>query len=444
MSNIPSRELLRLTALLQLEKRARAAGGDELPFVMVNETLAVVRYRQALLWRSAPARCVSAVSGIAVPDPHAPYVVWAGRLCSYLDAQSHQGVVEVVAADIDPAIAADWSEWLPSYLVWIPLALPLGALVLARETPLNEGERNLLALLADAYGHAWKAQLKGRLLREKIVYAGKGRRSVAATLLLALLIGFGFLPVRQSVLAQAEIAPRESFMVRAPLDGVVENVLVKPNETVVQGQTLVTLDPRRLRNQLEVATRAEEAAQAELRQAKQFAVVDQKVRASLPVLQGKLDQQRAEGAYLAEQLGQTEIKAPRSGIAVYDDPNDWIGRPVAIGERMMLIADPDKVEVEARLPAADAIDLEIGGPVWLFLNIEPGRPLDAVLTFVSYKAQQGADGVLAYRAKARLAKDEQLPRIGLKGTAKLYGEQVPLAYAIFRRPMSAARQWLGF
>ncbi len=36
--------------------------------------------------------------------------------------------------------------------------------------------------------------------------------------------------------------------------------------------------------------RAEEAAAAELQQARQFAVVDQKVRATLPVLQGKYDQ----------------------------------------------------------------------------------------------------------------------------------------------------------
>ncbi|MBB4574633.1 efflux RND transporter periplasmic adaptor subunit [Rhizobium lentis] len=444
MSNIPNRELLRLTALIHLEKRARAAGDDELSFVMVNETLAVVRYRQALLWRSAPAGRVIAVSGVAIPDPYAPYLVWASGLCSQLEAQGLEGIHEVVSADVDPRIAVEWAEWLPPYLVWVPLGRPLGALVLARETPLNEGERNLLEVIADAYGHAWRAQLKGRGFRERITGSGKGRRRIAFVLMLAVLFASAFVPVRQSVLAQAEIAPREPFMIRAPLDGVVENILAKPNQTIAEGQTLITLDPRKLRNQLEVATRAKEAAEAELRQAKQFAVVDQKVRASLPVLQGKLDQQMAEVAYLTEQLGQTDIKAPRSGIAVYDDPNDWIGRPVAIGERMMLIADPSRVEVDARLPVADAIDLEVGGPVWLFLNIEPGRPLDAVLTSVSYKAQQGPDGVLAYRVKAQFAEHEQLPRIGLKGTAKLYGERVPLAYAIFRRPISAARQWLGF
>jgi multidrug resistance efflux pump len=443
MSNVPSRELLRLTALLQLEKRARAANGDELPFVMVNETLGVVRYRQALLWRSAPARRVIAVSGLATVDQHAPYVVWASRLCSHLDAEGADGISELTASDVNAEIANEWSQWLPAYLVWIPLSPKLGSLVLAREAPLNEGERNLLTLIADAYAHAWKAQSAGKRWYEKIAAAGTRRRKVIGAVMLLLLAGAGFLPVRQSVLAPAEIVPREPFMVRAPLDGVTESVLVKPNETVAEGQILFRLDPRRLRNQLVVAMRAQDTAEAELRQAKQFAVVDQKIRASLPVLQGKLDQQKAEVAYLAEQLEQTEIKAPRAGMAVFDDPNDWIGRPVVIGERMMLIANPDNVEIEARLPVADAIDLELGGPAWLFLNVEPGTPLNAVLTFVSYKAQQGADGILAYRAKAQLADGEGLPRIGLKGTVKLYGEKAPLAYSIFRRPISAARQWLG-
>ena len=50
--------------------------------------------------------------------------------------------------------------------------------------------------------------------------------------------------------------------------------------------------------------------------------------------------------------------------------------------------------------------------------------------------------VLAYRLKARLT-GEELPRIGLKGTARIYGEPVPLAYAVFRRPFAALRQWAG-
>ena len=36
------------------------------------------------------------------------------------------------------------------------------------------------------------------------------------------------------------------------------------------------------------------------------------------------------------------------------------------------------------------------------------------------------------------------PRIGLHGTAKIYGHPVPLAFYLFRRPIASARRMLGF
>ncbi len=50
---------------------------------------------------------------------------------------------------------------------------------------------------------------------------------VAAALLL---VGAGFFPVRQSVLAPAEIVPRAPAVIRAPFEGVVDSVLAGPNE----------------------------------------------------------------------------------------------------------------------------------------------------------------------------------------------------------------------
>jgi len=52
---------------------------------------------------------------------------------------------------------------------------------------------------------------------------------------------------------------------------------------------------------------------------------------------------------------------------------------------------------------------------------------------------------MAYRLRARFVDDDGAtpPRVGLKGTAKLYGETVPLAVYLFRRPLAAIRQHLG-
>lgn len=443
MSAQPSQQLLRLSLLLQLERRARAASAAEMPFVMVNETLRLVPYRQALLWGGEADPKILAASGVTAPDRNAPLIVDYAALCTAANRAGETAPRQFTASGNPAFDAGAWPAHLPPVVVWAPLSRHAGAaLLLARDEPLADGELRMLEFLADAYDHAWRQVAPRRSLGSwRAVTQGRRSRLGLAAAALALLVAL--LPVRQSALAPAEIVPQEPDVIRAPLEGVVDKVMVRPNQAVAAGDLLFNLDSRRLASQLAAAQGALEATEIELRQARQQAVVDTKARAALPVLQGKSDQQRAELAFLREQMKRVEVRAPRPGVVVLDDPNDWIGRPVAIGERVMLVADPARVEVEARLPVADAMVLPADAPVRLFLNIQPERPLDGVLTRASYQSYQGPDGVLAYRLKARLLPGEAAPRIGLKGSAKIYGERAPLAYTLFRRPLASLRQWLG-
>ena len=52
--------------------------------------------------------------------------------------------------------------------------------------------------------------------------------------------------------------------------------------------------------------------------------------------------------------------------------------------------------------------------------------------------------MLAYDVSATFPPGVVQPRIGLRGSAKIYGERVPLALHLFRRPFAAARQFIGF
>jgi hypothetical protein len=45
--------------------------------------------------------------------------------------------------------------------------------------------------------------------------------------------------------------------------------------------------------------------------------------------------------------------------------------------------------------------------------------------------------------RATIEPGQKLPRIGHRGTAQLIGEWVPLGFYLFRRPIAAARQYLG-
>ncbi|MFM7347050.1 MAG: efflux RND transporter periplasmic adaptor subunit [Tagaea sp.] len=438
--------LRRLSAAIDLQRRARAAGNfEELAFVAANETALLVPYRQAVLltWEGKRLR-PSVASGLARMDRDAPYTVWLAGAFGTMPA--FPSPRRIGADDLPGGEGAQWGQYLPAHAVCVPLARAnerLGALLVARDEPFADAELAALDIAGAAFAHAWSALATKGAWRVARKASRFGR---AATIVLGLAaISAGFVPVRESVLAPAEIVPREAAVVRSALDGVVERVAVRPNEAVRAGQLLATLDARRIDSQIDVARKALEAAEAELRQATQAAVFDPRARAGVASLRGRTEQAAAELAYQLSLRERVEIKAPREGIAVFDDASDFVGRPLAIGERLMLVADPAAIELEIRLPVGDAIRLEPGADVRFFLNIDPQRPIGAALSFAAYRASPGPDGTLSYRLKARFAEDEarERLRIGLKGTARILGEEVPLAIYLFRRPIAAMRQWAG-
>ena len=109
----------------------------------------------------------------------------------------------------------------------------------------------------------------------------------------------------------------------------------------------------------------------------------------------------------------------------------------------MVIADEQAVELEAWLAPADAVPLAAGAPVTLCLNTDPRQPVRAKLRYLAHEAVERPDGQPAYRVRATLEPGSSLPRIGLKGTARLEADTVPAGYWMLRRRMAALRAWAG-
>ena len=218
---------------------------------------------------------------------------------------------------------------------------------------------------------------------------------------------------------------------------------VRPNESVKTGQLLFDFDQAPLVARYDVANQSLLTALAEYRQSAQMALNDLKSKAQLAVLQGKIEERKAEAEFLKGQLDRSHVAAPYDGIALFDDPSEWIGKPVVTGERIMRIAAPDDIEVEAWLPVADAIPFPDNAPISLFLNASPLDSVKATVRYASHDAVQRPDGSFAYRVRATLT-GKTTHRVGLKGTAKLSGEWVTIGYWISRRPIAAIRQALGW
>jgi multidrug resistance efflux pump len=431
-------EALRLVTLLDVEGRLLAATTRaELTFIAVNETHAVTPYRQAALWSAA--RGVETVSGLAVPDRNAPFLLWLEPVMRDLAAR-HAAAAEVTAANLPPSLAEHWADWLPAYGLFLPWGA--AALLLVRDQPWDAADRLLAQRLSQTVTALWRGFDPPTAWNRLRRHGWHGRRGVIAAAV-AIVVAAA-LPVTGSVLAPADMVPAHPAAVRAPVDGVVDRLHVQPNDRVAEGQPLFDLDPTTLQGKLDVARQEQATAEAEYRQTAQAQVFDPKAKAQVAILKSRLEEHQAQTNWLENQLARIHVKSPRAGMAVLDDPSEWIGHPITVGEKVMLVADETDTEVEAWLAVADVGEVRPGAALTLFLNTAPLSPLHAVVRTVAYEAQARPDGSLAHRVRANLQADTDKPRLGLKGTARIDGERMPLVWWLFRRPLSATRQSLGF
>ena len=484
----------------QLEARARAANTPaELAFSIATDSFGLLGFRQAFVMAGSDKQArLLTLSGLAVPTEDSPYLIWLRRSWPWMQEQldhkagwlpspaqvgadsplqpdstppapsssiAPQADINAALADIKseadavsevesqpkappPAEVLDgWLEWWPEGLYAVPLRRRDGV-ILAWAAFLMEQEpstlqKQALSHLATLWGYCWE-MLGGKprlSLRERWQSLGKKRHAVWITL--ALLCAF---PVRQSALAPAEIVALDATTIASPLDGVVKTFHVRPSQPIKTGDLLISLDDTTLRNRLEVATQSVAVADAEWMAASQKAFDNFQSKGELTQLQGRAQEKRAELAAVQSQLSRIEVRAPHDGIAVFGSADDWLGRPVVTGERIMQVANPKSAGALIYLPVSDALVLDEKAPVKLFLTVRPLSPLNATVTETSYQASLSPDNVSSYRLRATMDAGQSLDeaRIGLHGTAKISGGWVPLVYYLLRRPLATAREWSGF
>ena len=433
--------------LLSIQRTLRHAENETiLRFCLVSDIRRLIDFQQALLiQRATGGRLrVVAVSNVATLDANAPYVVFVEQLLNQLDKTGKLST----AGTLNPHQLADfeqdeWHEFLAEQVFWQPLQTAnidhLGGLLLVRPHAWNASEAALIEEIADAGAHAWQA------LKPKSRPHTDGKHRTRRMILgVIALVGILCLPIRFSAIAPAEVTAKNPTLIAAPINGVIHDVHVKPNSPVAQGTVLFSYEDAELQANHRIDLRAVDAAEAELRRASQQAFADPRGRAEVALLQARLALRKEQADYSAYQLSQVEVRTPGEGIVIFEDPNQWRGRPVSTGERVMILATPSEAELAIYLPVADAINLQPEAEIRLFLDVQPLQPIKARLERASYQPITTPAGVLAYMVIARFEDADQAPRIGLQGSAKILGDPVPLALFLFRRPLSALRQMVGF
>lgn len=439
--------LVHLATLTHLEAQIRVAKTvQELQFISVNETRRLVPYEQAyLLSHAGEAAGVSRVicaSSVAVVERDAPMMRWLEEMAQALrHALPGDEPVTVTEEMCPDSCREGWREHVRGHVLWCPLKHPdetvLGFWWLERDYPWEENDRAIMHRLAGSFAYAWKAvAMRHRTWSTRI-------KTPSVWLMAAAVVGALCLPVRVSTVAPVKVMAKEPTIVSAPMDGVIAEVLVPPNTVVTQYRLLFRYEDTNLRNQFRVAEKQLAVAQAEHAQAIQGGFADPQRKAEVPLRAAEAALKETELTYAQEMLAQVEVRAPQEGLLLYSDKADWVGKPVSVGERIMDIADPRRIELRIDLPVSDALLLRDGADAVAFFDALPLESFEATVSRASYHAEVLPGDMLAYRITAELATADPRIRIGWQGSAKVYGEQGPLAFLLFRRPLMALRQLVG-
>lgn len=165
-------------------------------------------------------------------------------------------------------------------------------------------------------------------------------------------------PFRERLDIMGTVAAAARAQVSAKVPAEVREVFCNAGQAVTNGQLLLRLDDRDLREQLATAAAQLEQAQAELRRVsalfeKQAATEQMKLAAETAARSAKAQVERATVA-----LSWTEVRAPIAGIVT--DRQVDIGDLAAPGRPLLNLFDPSRLRLEADVPLRLVEKLPLG------------------------------------------------------------------------------------
>lgn len=446
-NNNQDQKLYILSELLALSERAASASIDEVRFMCVNETHKLISYEQAGLWENQNNQKpqLTALSGAPIIDRKSPYADFLNNLY----ASHFNTISEVTLLDAkNSKFEKQWTKHLANHAIFLPLKTAqgqqVGTIFFSKSTPWQDDEAALLTKFTDIYAnHLSQKQINTRNIASIVGALRASKKKYWLTGAAALLLLY---PIPSSVLAPAEITAKKPELVRSPLEGIISSIAVEPNQNINKGDLLFSYDLASFIAQKELSEKALSVAEKELRQTTQEALNDPRARVRLARLKGSLEKEKTNLEYYQSVVERGKVFAPSNGTVIFEDVYDWVGRPVSVGERIMLLARPDHTQLEIQLPANEAIEIKADRPVLFFSDARPDIPLKATLSYHSYKANKNDHGDIAYRLKAEWVNtqdNQDLYRLGHKGTVKIYGPKTPLLIQILRKPIIFMRQIMG-
>ena len=439
-------QLNRLSRIFSFEKKLREAQSFvEIRYTVTNELRSITPFMYAFFgaWVNPSKFKIEAISDIAVVEQTSATTTLAQKIIRQKLKEGSPETHTFTLSKKDLIPARDENP-LPDQFLWVPCLStqkgPQAVLLLVRDEEWSEQEIEYIRHLSNSIGHAMGSLKENNFFETA---AKTIKNTWFQFIVLAGITASMFYPVSLSTIGQAEIVPKDPNVINAPIDGVIKEVFVENNDEVSLNIPLISFEKTQLQNDYDLAEQELRVIETELLQAQQSSFQSKADKALVSQLETKIKLAQENVNYTKILLERSTISSPAKGIAVVKNKSLLLGKPFNIGETIMVVADPADVSVEILMPVKDSITIKKDARINVFLDSDPMNVLKAKVIKFSYEPEITSENLLAYRVTAQLLDLNNSPRIGLRGSAKIFGKEVKLFFYLFRKPIIFVRQTFG-
>ena len=397
---------------------------------------------------------IRAVAGEDTVNPAAPEMK---RLAERGAWAADQGS-SIYMDDLDSAAGASQSAFLNAFeaefqeeglrsIYYLPLKDEegvLGALLLESRSPnlSNPTQTDLGEILANQtavavrnaqlYHRVPMADTIGALAARKRAFLALPRRRKQLYLAIAVVALAAMTLIQWPLRVTAHGAQIRAFPlteVRTLVPGVIERILVREGESVIQGAPVA-----KLRNTSLEATRASRFAEAVTAERSAALAASQGDAAEERQQRSRMANLQSEIALLDRDIEALTVRAPTAGTVLTPRTEERTGLRLEAGEPVVTIGRTDTVTVEFTVDQRDLNRVRVGQEVRLRLDALPDRTFEGKVIFLG-ELPADSGGKARFPVRAAIVNSDNSLRTGMPAQARVLSEPTSILGRLTRGPI---------
>jgi hypothetical protein len=446
---------------LELAKNAsRARTLDELQFILVNDTRALLPFDRSLLIVHLDGKsALVATNNQPKLDAKAGVVQRANTLAKAIKNVNRGLILFAGGAwpeDISEQTAQAVTEYMAygrcSCLMLVPLVAHdrvVGHLILEFFGASVPGETetytlmNMVPFFSSALAEKWilAKKAKARASFEEALsgeggpikrYSTRTKLKAAAGLLVFIIAVLCF-PTTLTIGGKGEVVPDYEYFAFVEMDGIVDKVLAREGDRVKKDQVLAVLESNEIDYKIREAKRSQDSFRAEMEILRNMAAENPAKLAESQLVAIKSLRAKQELDFLNWQRQYLDVKSPVDGIVLSKKVESLIGKKFKAGEPFCKVAPHDVLVVEVFVRESDVAYVEKGQHGEIFFNYQPYKGQEFVVKSISPISEALERVGSVFRVRGDFVGHPPDLKPGMQGTAHIDTKRASLFFVLTRR-----------